>query len=117
MANTVTITGDERVTRLLREKGAAALQLKPVMKDSADFAERQIRNVPVRTGRLAASTRGGPEQLVQLRDDGFDLGSRTPYARFVFEGTKHMRARPPTINTSAIGRNAADAINRHLERA
>jgi hypothetical protein len=117
MATTVTVTGDERVIRELRAKGAQAVRLKDVMRDVADYSERQITGVPVRTGRLDRSTRGGSEQLLEVRDDGFDLGSTVRYARFVFGGTKNMRARPPRINANAIARKAADDINRELQRA
>jgi hypothetical protein len=105
------------VVRHLRELGAAADDLRDVMGEIADYSERQITGVPVRTGRLATSTRGGPEQVRELRGDGFDLGSSTPYARFVFGGTKSMPARPPQINAGAIARRAAEQISAELERA
>jgi len=117
MAEVVTISGDREVVDALRGKAAAALKLKGVMGDAADFSERQIRGIPTDTGRLAASTRGGPDQLRRIRDDGFDLGTSVYYGRFVFEGTKRMRARAPQINTGAIARDSADRINQHLEKA
>ena len=117
MATTVEVIGDERVIRDLQAKGDKATRLRPVMDDIADFAERQITGIPIDTGRLARSVRGGGDQLLRLRDDGFDLGSTVDYARFVFRGTKYMKARPPRINTNAIARDAASRINQEIERA
>jgi len=117
MTKTIEVTGDERVIRDLQAKGTAATRLKPVMSNVADFAERQITGVPIDTGRLARSIRGGSEQLRRITDQGFDLGSTVDYARFVFRGTKHMRAQPPKINTDAISRRAATDINKEIERA
>lgn len=117
MTKTVTVTGDEKVIRALHAKGDKAIRLKPVMQDVANFSERQIRGVPVRSGRLAASTHGGPDQLLDVDDGGFQLGSTVRYSRFVFRGTQHMKARPPQINVSAIARKAEHEINATLERA
>jgi len=117
MAKTVEVIGDERVIRDLQAKGDQATRLKPVMQGVADFAERQITGIPVDTGRLSRSVRGGGDQLLRVNDQGFDLGSTVDYARFVFGGTKNMKARPPRVNTNAIARRAAQDINRELERA
>ncbi len=117
MARTVTVTGDTRAIRMLLAKGRASGRLKPAMEAVADYAERQITGVPVDTGRLAESTRGGDDQLRKVDDASFSLGSQVPYARFVFGGTKHMRARPPRVNVTAIARAGAQRINQELERA
>ena len=118
MAKTVEITGDEQVIRDLRAKGTKALHLKPVMGDIADFAERQITPTHHnRTGALTRSLYGGGDQLRDIYDSGFRLGTTVDYARFVFRGTKHMKAQPPRVNTNAIARDAARRINQELERA
>jgi len=117
MAKTVEVIGDEQVIRDLQAKGDQATRLKPVMAGVADFAERQITGIPIDTGRLARSVRGGGDQLLNVTDQGFDLGSTVDYARFVFQGTKHMKARPPRVNVNAIARRAAQDINREIERA
>jgi len=115
MAKTIEVVGAKRVARGMEQMGDRAVRLEPALDRSAEFAERQIQGVPVRTGRLAASIRGGAEQLLTLRDDGYDLGSAVDYSRHVFEGTKYMRARPPRINAAAIANNGADEINQHLK--
>jgi hypothetical protein len=117
MAKTVEVIGDERVIRDLQAKGDQATRLRSVMDDVADYSERQIAGIPVDTGRLARSVRGGGDQLLRLRDDGFDLGSTVDYAGFVFRGTRFMKPRPPRINVNAIARTAAQRINREIERA
>jgi hypothetical protein len=118
MAEAVEVTGDEQVIRDLRNKGDRAMDLTRVMDDLADFAERQIRPTHSnRTGTLTRSLYGGSNQVRTIRADGFDLGSTVDYSRFVFGGTKHMRARPPVINTSSIARRATAEINREIERA
>jgi len=109
MAQVVTVTGDEQTSRLLRQKGITALHLEPVMDEQGKRAVRQVSGIPKDTGRLAASI-----EVLDTSDHGFDVGSRVPYARFVFGGTKYMDARPPRVNTDAIARNTADAINREL---
>jgi len=118
MATTVEVIGDEKVIRDLQAKGDKATRLKPVMDDSADFAERQIKPAwKNRSGDLTESLTRGGNQLRDIRDDGFDLGSTLYYARFVIGGTKHQKPRPPRINTNAIARDAAARINREIQRA
>jgi hypothetical protein len=117
MAQTITITGDDQVIAQLKRLGDLVYRLEPAMRDTSQFAERQIRGVPVRTGRLAASTRGGRDQFLDVDNFGFAVGTKVPYARMVFGGTKHMPARPPKVNARAIGRYAGDQILAELERA
>jgi hypothetical protein len=45
------------------------------------------------------------------------IGSKVPYARFVFGGTKHMAARPPRVSERTLGNHAADAVGVDLRRA
>jgi len=118
MAKVIEITGDDQVIRDLRAKGTKALHLKPAMDDIADFAERQITPAwKNRTGDLTRSLTGGSDQLRQIYDSGFNLGSTLYYARFVTGGTRHQKARPPQVNTNAIAREGARRISQELERA
>jgi hypothetical protein len=117
VATTVTIDGDEQVVRALKAKADRSVKLKPAMEDIADFAERQIRPTHHnRTGHLTRSLYGGGDQLRDIYDTGFNLGTTLFYGRFVFGGTKNMRARPPRINTSAIARNGAQRVREELEQ-
>jgi len=118
MAKTVEITGDQQVIRELRAKGIKALHLRPAMDDIADFAERQITPAwKNRTGDLTRSLTGGSDQLRDIYDSGFRLGSTLYYARFVTGGTRRQKPRPPRVNTNAIAREGARRINQELERA
>jgi hypothetical protein len=117
MAQTITITGDDQVIAQLQRLGDLAYRLEPAMRDTSQFAERQIRGVPTRTGRLAASMRGGRDQTLDVNNFGFAIGTTVPYAGFVFGGTKHMPARPPKVNARAIGRYAGEKILAELTRA
>jgi len=118
MPETAVATGHHVVARSLRRKGDRAVALKPVMGRAADQAERDIRPTHHnRTGTLTRSLYGGDDQLRDIHDDGFNLGTQVSYGRFVFRGTKRMRARPPVINAAAIGNRTADLINQHLDRA
>jgi len=118
MAKTVEVIGDERVIRDLQAKGDKAIRLKPAMDDIADFAEGQIKPAwKNRSGDLTESLTRGGNQLRQIYDSGFNLGSTLYYARFVVGGTKNMKPRPPRINTNAIARNGADRINQEIKRA
>lgn len=100
---------------MLRRRGERARHLESAMRDTAHYAERQITNTPVDTGRLASSLRGGSEQTMIVTNDGFELGTTVPYARYVFRGTRYMSAQPPTVDEAAIAHYAADRITQELE--
>ena len=114
MASVASVSGEDHVARLLRSAGDHATNLGPAMEDIAHYSEGQITNIPVDTGRLASSVRGGSGQALEVNDDGFDLATIVPYARHVFNGTRHMPARPPKINDTAIARYAEQRITREL---
>jgi len=61
----------------------------------AQAALSSIGAVPVDTGELAGS-------FAARRDaDGATIVNTTPYARYVFGGTRHLAARPPTLGYTA----------------
>lgn len=109
--------GERAAASRIAETGERALHQRPAMTLAGRTARRSISGVPVRTGRLVASTRGGPEAELVVTERGFDVASRTPYARFVFGGTVHMRARPPRVAESALAITAARAVSLDLGRA
>lgn len=84
--------------------------------EQARRAQRSITGIPVDTGRLAASARGGPDSHIEAGPWGFAILSDVPYAAFVFRGTSRMRARPPRVPRS-IGADTARAVSRDLDRA
>jgi hypothetical protein len=107
----VTTTGDKAAAATLSRVGAAAFEQAPVMASAARRTARGVRGIPVDTGRLAAS----PEVL-DSGPFGFVVGSRVPYARYVFHGTRYMAARPPRV-PSNIGADTADTISAAIVRA
>jgi hypothetical protein len=118
MAKTIEVIGDERVIRDLQAKGDQATRLRPAMDDIADFAERQITPTwKSRSGDLTESLTGGSNQLRQIYDTGFNLGTTLYYGRFVIGGTSRQKPRPPRVNVNAIAREGANRVNREIERA
>lgn len=113
----IEVSGDKRVAHALNAKGAAALRLKPEMNKTADYAERQIRDVARDSGNLQRSIVGGSDQYRDVVDYGFKLGTKVPYSRFVFRGTKYQDAQPPSINDKAIARHSSREILRKLRGA
>ena len=109
MPETVTITGDDAVARKLEKMGRDALHQEAAMRQSARATVREISGIPVATGRLERSV-----TVLAANDTGFDVGSRVPYARHVFDGTEHMPARPPKVNADAVARDTAERISRDL---
>jgi hypothetical protein len=117
MSVKITCVGDRVAAHRITATGERAHHQRGAMSLAGRFAGRSISGVPVRTGRLRASTRGGPEHELVVTDRGFDLASSVPYARFVFGGTRNMRAHPPRVNERTIAREAATAVSADLRRA
>jgi hypothetical protein len=71
-------------------------------------AAASITGIPVRTGRLAASPKVGP-----VTEHSARIVSDTPYAKFIFRGTKHIEARPPQVGYSAdrLAQAVADELD------
>lgn len=101
---------------MLRNVGYRALHQSATFDREAHDAQRRISGIPVATGRLERGVKGGAESIVNVRDDGYTLATMVPYARFVFGGTKTMRARPPRIPTD-LGTRAAQGVGADLRRA
>jgi hypothetical protein len=117
MSVRITCVGDRAAAHRITATGERAHHQHGAMSLAGRFAGRSISGVPVRTGRLRASTRGGPEHELVVTDRGFDLASSVPYARFVFGGTRYVRAQPPRVNERTIAREAATAVSADLRRA
>jgi hypothetical protein len=108
MAATVTVTGDDQAARQLVAIGVKAAHQRPVMQEQARRTARQIKGIPVDTGQLAASI-----EVLSASDEGFEVGTRVNYARYVFEGTKYVRARPPRV-PATVASDTASAVGRDL---
>jgi hypothetical protein len=112
----VSCLGDRRVADELEAMGTRAYRQASSMNLAARSARYAISGVPTDTGRLAASTRGGPEHVVDVDDGGYQIASATPYAPFVFGGTRHVAARPPRIAVSTLANDAARLVGADLAR-
>ena len=90
-----------RVEAMLDRLATRAIQA-GVAAAAAERAARgaRISGIPVRTGRLQASTR--PPQ-VRTVSTGALIVTDVPYARFVFGGTFWMAAPPPTVEVPRFG--------------
>lgn len=107
----IEIIGDREAAARLVAMGRRAEALEPVMDQEAERTARSVTGVPVDTGRLAASI-----EVLGANDRGYAVGSRLPYARYVFRGTRYVDAHPARVPTDT-GRRGAAAIARYLERA
>lgn len=90
---------------------AAPGHLEGVIERVARDGMSRISGVPVgETGDLARS--------FDLRRDGDSIAivNTTPYARFVFRGTRYMEAQPPSIPADALARELAADIAREVFR-
>jgi hypothetical protein len=113
MATSVTVTGADVAARRLRGIGKRASEQRLTFEREARDAQRRIRGVPVDTGALARSVRGGAGTVRKVNDRGYVIGTSVPYAHFVFNGTKHMPAQPPDVPND-LGRRAAQRISSDL---
>jgi hypothetical protein len=109
----VDVIGATETQRRLRRIGTRGLDQSDVIADSARATQRSIEGVPVRTGRLDRSVHGGRDSYMESSAGGYVIGSSMPYARFVFRGTRHMRAQPPRI-PSSTGSNTARRLSADL---
>jgi len=100
----LTVTGTDRTAARLQAIGRRAEHQQPVMRQQAQDAARRVSGVPVDTGRLARSI-----EVLEATDQGFKIGTRVEYARFVFEGTQFVDARPPNVPRD-IGPRTARAM-------
>lgn len=112
MPDAITVDGDERAAAMLRDVGHKATHQYETLLVAGRQTQRAISGVPVDTGRLERGVTGGPESALDVTDDGFDVGTAVPYARFVFGGTRYVSARPPRVPDVA-GR-VATAISNDL---
>jgi hypothetical protein len=110
----ITVTGATEAALMLRRKGYKGAHQQATMTREGESAQRQIRGVPVKTSRLQRGVTTGSEAIMRATDTGYTLATTVPYARFVFGGTKTMRARPPKFPN--LGVRAAQAIASDLRR-
>jgi hypothetical protein len=112
----VTVTGLAAAQRRLDALALRAADQTPVMTAEAARVQRTIAGVPVDTGRLARSVAGGADTLRRAGRDGYVVGSRVPYAPFVFGGTRRSPARPPRVpgDPAAVAARAVSADLRRL---
>lgn len=108
----ITCTGDDRSAAMLRNVGHKATQQYDTLLIAARQTQRSIRGIPADTGRLERGVTGGAESTLDVSNDGFQIGTSVPYARFVFAGTRHMSAQPPQI--PEIATRVATAISNDL---
>jgi hypothetical protein len=111
----VDVVGEDKAARMLHGMGRRALDQSNAMRQAGRSTQRSISGIPVATGRLERGTRGGPESTLDVDATGYVIGTKVPYARFVFYGTKYMRARPPKVPSNA-GSDAARLINHDVVR-
>jgi hypothetical protein len=112
MPDAVTISGDDRAASMLRELGRKATQQYDTMLVAARQTQRAISGIPVNTGRLERGVTGGAESTLDVTESGFDVGTDVSYGRFVFNGTRYMRARPPRV--PEIATRVATAVSNDL---
>lgn len=110
--------GVTQAARKLDAIGDAALSQGHTFERLARDAPGSIKGVPRDTGRLDRSLRdGASEQYKRVTPFGYEVGTKVPYARFVFGGTKHMKARPPRVTTNRASEAAARLIAADIIRA
>jgi hypothetical protein len=103
-------TGVEAASDRLKKVGHKSLEQRATLKKVADSTARRISGVPVDTGRLKASV-----DVASVSPLGFTIASDVPYAGYVFNGTKYMRARPPHI-PSNVADLTASAVGSDIVR-
>ena len=117
MKATLTTTGVREARSRIDHMGARARAQTHTFESEGRRAQRLITGIPVDSGRLAASVRGGPDSELETGPWGFAILTRVPYAPFVFRGTSAMRARPPVVPRATIARSTSQAVARDLDRA
>jgi hypothetical protein len=98
--NAVTVEGDERSQAVILRAGRRAQDQERQLAQAGQFARVLGHGAwKDHTGKLTTSVlRPG----VDATADTLRLTSDVYYARFVFYGTKHSKARPPRLNTRAL---------------
>lgn len=104
----ITERGAHITARQLQTMGVRATHQAPTMRAAGRDAAQSVRGVAVDTGRLKSSI-----ELLEADDGGFTVGSKVPYARFVFYGTKNMKAQPPDVPKD-IGRRTSYVVGRGI---
>ena len=100
----------EAMLERIEHNAAARRELGFAAGRAAEQGARLISGVPVDSGELAGSVRALGTWIVATAKNQ----AGAPYGRFVFGGTRHMPARPPTVPAGAIARILADEILREV---
>jgi hypothetical protein len=106
----VSVQGATETARRLNAAGNESVSQAEVMRNVGERTRRGLRGVPVDTGTLAGSID------VVSGNFGFVVGTRVPYARFVFAGTRNMPAQPPRV-TNNPGGETAQEVSHNVVRA
>lgn len=106
MSAAITVHGETEAANSLDRMARRTIDQRVPMAGAGRSAARSIRGIPVATGRLEASVRMG----VRATSHGYAITSDVPYARFVFHGTRKMRARPPQVPASVAPASARAAL-------
>ena len=140
---TVTVLGDEQVSRNLLRMGELAENMDTPLREVADVVrERIVANfdaqgpgwapldedtiltraalgygpgpILVRSGRMRASLTGeSNEAITEIDGSSLAIGSSVPYAEFHQTGTANMPARPQVL-PERVKRDAVKVLQRHL---
>jgi hypothetical protein len=113
----VTVTGDDAAIRHFYALAAGAYDQRAQLEQAGREAQRRIGGIPVDTGRLTRGVHGGTGSVLDVANTGFKIATTVPYARMVFKGTKHMRARPPTVPSNVGPRTAQLVLEDLMDRA
>lgn len=100
----LTVRGADTTAAHLRQIGRRAEKQQHTMQQAARTTARQITGVPVDTGKLARSI-----EVLEATDQGFKVGTKVQYARYVFRGTRYVDPQPPKVPRD-IGPRTARAM-------
>jgi len=114
--HTITTEGVQGAQARLTRTAERASHQRATLETEAKRVQRQITGIPRASGRLEKGVKGGSESVITVTDSSYAIGTKVPYARFVFRGTSTMPARPPRIPPNT-GQRAAQAVNADLRHA
>jgi hypothetical protein len=94
-----------QATAMLDRISRNAEHVTPALERVGRAGAATVTGIPVDTGRLAASPRARTE------GDEVLIVSDVPYARYVFNGTKYVPARPPNVHPEALAKLAGREVS------
>lgn len=93
----IKVTGDERAAAVIARAGRKAADQSGSLNEAATVKAVQKGGWQERTGALTSSL-----NETETASDSLKSVSSVPYARYVFYGTVHQRARPPVVSEDAL---------------